>query len=205
MKDSSKLLNFNINRKLGFSELRQVDIELNRNLNFNLDRNLSFNLNRELDIRMKGVVFRAYVCPNCNTQVMRYASRCDGCGVEFEVEKQQPSNSPVAPQRTIKRFHITNTKFSGKTPTTRHKKRQPQTRRREIFGCPNCGTALYVGTSRCSKCNMIFRHTAKSMSERSMSSDSAIYCSYCGYPMSANSSSCSRCNAPRASGAIQRY
>ena len=84
MKDSAKLLSFNVNRNLKFKVFRGVSFNLDRSLDFDNDRDLSFDSGRDLGFGKRGVIFRGYVCPVCGAPVAKDASKCDECDVQFE-------------------------------------------------------------------------------------------------------------------------
>ena len=89
MKDTTKLLNFDPDRKLLFKEFRRVGIQLRRKLTFDSDRNLSFDSTRNLGFGKEGVTFRHFACGNCGTVVDGSAPKCPNCGAWFVTEEQQ--------------------------------------------------------------------------------------------------------------------
>lgn len=87
MKDTTKLLNFNPDRKLLFNEFRRVGITLQRDLLFDSDRTLSFDSGRDLGFGDKGVTFRHFACGNCGEVVDGAAPKCTKCGAWFVTEE----------------------------------------------------------------------------------------------------------------------
>lgn len=142
MRDSTKTLNFKINRLLGFDQSREVDFSVNRDLLFDQDRDLIFNVDRNLDIRARGVVFRGYVCPVCGASVADDAPKCDECGVDFVKAESKPK---IEKKRR---------KPKTKNPQSKSSKRANNVKK--TFQCPVCGQAMYVGTKQCPGCQIEF-------------------------------------------------
>lgn len=171
MKSTSKLLNFNSDRKLKFTVFRDVAIRPNRNLFFNIDRKMLFNPNRQLNFGKKGVVFRTFVCSSCGHEVSPTDTRCVGCGVRFEV---QSSNQKRIARNTASEGRgkrAGNGRAGEKTggvgkggKATAGSGSRGRTKRgktRATFQCPVCGRAMYVGTVRCPGCRLVFDFNKK--------------------------------------------
>ncbi|MFQ5909206.1 MAG: hypothetical protein ACE5IJ_00610 [Thermoplasmata archaeon] len=94
-----KLLNFDLDRRLGFNPDRDLTFSLNRNLIFDVDRELSFDLDRDLGFGKKGVIFRGYVCSSCGALVGPMATRCDECGVTFQAEPRKETAKKAQSKR----------------------------------------------------------------------------------------------------------
>ena len=144
LKDSTKLLGFDLNRRLNFDS--------DRSLAFSMNRNLNFDTNRDLGFGKRGVVFRGYVCPICGASVADDDPRCDECGVEFiQSEAKAKKQKPKAPEK--KRSRPT-----GRRKRTSKSKRSSKKSRgtRKTFQCPVCGHGLYVGTKQCPSCHIEF-------------------------------------------------
>jgi predicted amidophosphoribosyltransferase len=155
MKDSSKLLGFDLNRKLLFSEFRRVDFPSRRKLYFNLDRKLAFDSQRKLPFGRKGIDFRHFVCGRCGTTVDGEAKRCPGCKAVFrKTEEQISSDTKVRPSRDIK--HSKMNKLFGDEYT--EKKKPPPDRRQLGYRCSSCGNNLrYISSHRkwyCDRCRI---------------------------------------------------
>ena len=161
MRDSAKLLNFNLDRELNFHAYRSIDIDTKRSLGFNMYRDLSFDLDRELGFGKRGIVFRGYMCPVCKASVAVDAPQCDECGVRFQAE----------PKKSTKRISREK-KAKSKPPArkapkqkTNKKKTSPKTaaakKIRDTFICPICGIPLYVGTATCPGCGLMFSNSAE--------------------------------------------
>lgn len=197
MKDSSKLLSFNVNRNLKFKEFRGVDFNTGRKLLFDVDRGLSFDVNRDLGFGKRGVVFRGYVCPVCGAPVAKDAAECDECGVQFEQNVRGRKEKPAAQTKKWTRGERQTTK-----PKTRPKSGQ---KRRSTFECPICGKMLYVGTARCPGCDTIFDLKSGSQPDRKVKAQQqgrsaapgVIYCNNCNYRIPPTDRFCRRCGSPR--------
>lgn len=203
MKDSSKLLSFNINRDLKFKIFRGVGFNLNRDLEFNSDRDLSFDSGRDLGFGKRGVIFRGYVCPVCGAPVAKDAAECDECDVQFQrtvTRKEKRSQKKSWDRGEIQR---------SPPKKSRSKKRPPKPpaskARRSTFQCPVCGKLLYVGTSRCPGCDVIFNvDTRKAKSPPKPKARAAapgiVYCLKCNYKIPPADKFCRRCGATRPGG-----
>ncbi len=204
MKDSSKLLSFNINRDLKFKAFRGVGFNLNRNLAFDSDRDLLFDSSRDLGFGKRGVIFRGYVCPVCGAPVAKDAAECDECDVRFErtvtrkeKRSQKKSWDRGKRQRTSPKKSGSAKKSSPKPPASKT--------RRSTFQCPVCGKLLYVGASRCPGCDVIFNtDTRKAKSPPKPQARAAapgiVYCLKCNYKIPPVDKFCRRCGASRPSG-----
>jgi predicted amidophosphoribosyltransferase len=153
---SEGILGFNLNRDLHFDHERRVGFDLNRDLVFNQDRELIFDVDRELNIRMRGVVFRGYVCSKCGAPALPEAKICDECGAEFTKAKEKGDKPKMVWERGKKV-----TKKKPKKPKKAPRKKAPQTRRKKkgkrgTFYCPVCGKLLYVGSNFCTTCGTMF-------------------------------------------------
>jgi ribosomal protein L40E len=203
MKDSAKLLNFNVNRELKFSVYRSVDFNTRRDLSFNLNRDLSFNTNRDLGFGKRGVVFRGYVCPICRAPVAKNAPQCDECGVKFEQPKQQ-AQKPKARQNEWDRDKSTQeadavSKEPAK-PETQKPPRITAPERRSTFACPICSKILYVGIDRCPSCAAQFAASAAVPPPASPDLQAMVFCTSCNFTIPPNDRFCRRCGSPRPKG-----
>jgi len=213
MKDSAKLLNFNVNRELKFSVFRPVDFNTKRDLSFNINRDLSFSSDRDLGFGKRGVVFRGYVCPKCRAPVARDAPQCDECGVKFELPAKQ--QKPKARQNNWDRNSSTQeadaiSKEPVKPAPPRSSRihapekasQAPTPERRSTFGCPVCGKILYVGVDRCPGCAAQF--AASGAVPPPPQGDSGIqtmvFCTSCNYSIPPNDRFCRSCGSPRPKG-----
>ena len=166
MKDSAKLLSFNVNRDLKFKAFRGVNFNVNRDLAFNLDRNLGFDSSRDLGFGKRGVIFRGYVCPVCGAPVAKDAAKCDECNVQFErtvTRKEKRSQKKTWDRGEIKRTPPKKSKSTKKSPP----KPPANKTRRSIFQCPVCGKMLYVGASKCPGCDVSFSTGQKTPAAKS--------------------------------------
>lgn len=194
MKDSAKLLNFNVNRELKFSVFRQVDFNTRRELSFNLNRDLSFLTNRDLGFGKRGVVFRGYVCPVCRSPVAKDALRCDECGVKFEQpakKAQKKASTAPDPSRLAKPDR-------GFGLHTAYKDAVPQ--RRSTFECPGCGKILYVGAEQCPGCMTQFTDNAPPPAppvKPNSEAPKTAACTNCGYGIPPQDRFCRRCGSPK--------
>jgi len=189
MKDSAKLLNFNVNRELKFSVFRQVDFDTRRTLSFNLNRDLSFLTNRDLGFGKRGVVFRGYVCPVCRAPVAKDAPQCDECGVKFEQPAKKASKkAPTAPGTS--RLSSQDRAFTDK--------KAPAPQRRSTFECPGCGKILYVGAEQCPGCMTLFTADAPSPpAPPKAEAPKVVACTNCGYGIPPQDRFCRRCGSPK--------
>lgn len=215
MKDSAKLLNFNVNRELKFSVYRSVDFNTRRELSFNLNRDLSFNTNRDLGFGKRGVVFRGYVCPKCRAPVAKNAPQCDECGVKFEQPaKQQVQKQKLRQNDWDRNMSTQEADAISKEPTkpvtqgpprihNRDNSTHVQTpERRSTFGCPVCGKILYVGVDRCPSCAAQFTASAAvpPLSIGNSDIQTMVFCTNCNYTIPPNDRFCRRCGSPRPKG-----
>ncbi|MCK5397608.1 MAG: hypothetical protein KAJ33_05105 [Thermoplasmata archaeon] len=211
MKDSAKLLTFNVNRDLKFKVFRGVSFNLNRNLAFDSGRDLSFNSKRDLGFGKRGVVFRGYVCPVCGAPVAKDASKCDECGVKFEktvTRKEDRAKKKTWARGTRERTKPKKPKASKKSAssTTIAKKSPPKSpagrQRRSTFQCPVCSKLLYVGATKCPGCNVIFNTGQKvpATKKPTRSAPQEVFCQSCNFKIPPTDKFCRRCGAPRPKG-----
>ncbi len=211
MKNSSKLLNFNINRDLKFKVFREVKFNLDRDLFFNFDRDLSFDVNRDLGFGKRGVVFRGYVCPVCGAPVTKDALECDDCHVKFEqisTRKEKRSQKKTWDRGDRKQTPSKKSK-APKKPAAKKIQSKPlvSKQRRSTFGCPVCGKLLYVGTQKCPGCDVVFSANPKIPAKKSppkqhqrATAPGVVYCVKCNYSIPPVDKFCRRCGASRPSG-----
>lgn len=205
MKDSSKLLSFNINRDLKFKAFREVCFNLNRDLKFDSDRDLSFDSSRDLGFGKRGIIFRGYVCPVCGAPVAKDAANCDECKVQFEQSvTRKEKRSQKKPWDRGERQHTpakksTSKKSPAKPPASKT--------RRSTFQCPVCGKLLYVGASKCSGCDVTFSDGQKVPATKSPPKSQAmaaapgiVHCPKCNYNIPPVDKFCRRCGASRPGG-----
>lgn len=215
MKDSSKLLSFNINRDLKFKAFRVADFNPDRDLAFDLNRNLSFDSGRDLGFGKRGVIFRGYVCPVCGAPVAKDASKCDECDVQFErtvtrKEKRSQKKSWARGERSKtppKKSKSRKSKSSAKAPKKVPSKQPASKQRRSTFQCPVCGKLLYVGTSVCPSCDVSFSAGRKVPTKKSPPRQQAraaapgiVYCQKCNYSIPPTDKFCRRCGSTRPKG-----
>jgi hypothetical protein len=190
MKDSAKLLNFNVNRELKFAVFRQVEFDPRRDLSFNLNRDLNFDLHRDLGFGKRGVVFRGYVCPVCRAPVARDALRCDECGVRFEqpAKKAPKKKAQVSPGAS--RLASQDRMDGARTA--------PAPQRRSTFECPVCGKILYIGAEQCPGCMTQFMANAPIPPNRpGAGAPKIVACANCGYGIQPQDRFCRRCGSPK--------
>ncbi len=209
MKDSAKLLNFNVNRELKFSVFRQVDFDARRELSFNLNRGLSFKSQRDLGFGKRGVIFRGYVCPACRAPVAKDAPMCDECGVKFE-QQSKPASKPKVPktQKAMPSARKPNIPKAKPSPT------KPAPQRRSTFECPVCSKILYVGVGICPGCSTRFttdapppyQTPAAGASSQSRTTErqapqpgipTTRPCANCGFGIPPQDRFCPRCGTPK--------
>ena len=204
MKDSSKLLSFNVNRDLKFKAFRGVGFNVNRNLAFDSDRDLLFDSSRDLRFGKLGVIFRGYVCPVCGAPVAKDASKCDECDVQFEktvTRKQKRSQKKTWDRGEIKRTPSNKSHSTKKSPP----KSPASKTRRSTFQCPVCDKLLYVGASKCPGCDVIFNEESRKAKSPPRSRERAaapgiVYCLKCNYKIPPVDKFCRRCGASRPHG-----
>jgi len=207
MKDSSKLLTFNVNRDLKFKVFRNVNFNLDRDLAFNLNRNLIFDVNRDLGFGKRGVIFRGYVCPVCGAPVAKDASECDECGVKFEQTTTRKEKRKQKKKWDRGERHQTkpgrSTSASGSATKKAASKPSTSQQRRSTFQCPVCGKVLYVGAARCPGCDTVFsagqtlpESDDRPGQERAAASET-VFCETCGFSIPPTDKFCRRCGAPR--------
>ena len=200
MKDSSKLLSFNINRDLKFKAFRGVGFNLNRNLSFDSDRDLTFDSSRDLGFGKRGVIFRGYVCPVCGAPVAKDASKCDECDVQFErtVTRKEKRSQKKSWDRGERRKSPPKKSKSKKSPP----KSPSRKTRRSTFQCPVCGKLLYVGTSKCPGCDVVFNEETRKAKSKPIQKERAaapgiVYCIKCNSKIPPVDKFCRRCGATR--------
>ena len=208
MKDSSKLLSFNINRDLKFKAFRGVGFDVRRNLAFDSNRDLLFDSSRDLGFGKRGVIFRGYVCPVCGAPVAKDASKCDECGVQFE--KTITRKEKRSQKKTWDRGERQRAPPKKSAPKSSAAKKSPpkppaSKQRRSTFQCPVCGKLLYMGTSRCPGCDVIFNEEPRQAVESPPKSKARaaapgiVYCLKCNYQIPPTDKFCRRCGATRPS------
>jgi predicted amidophosphoribosyltransferase len=206
MKDSSKMLNFNLNRTLKFDTGRSVNFDINRTLEFNSDRDLEFDLNRDLGIRNRGVVFRGYVCPVCGASVAKDAINCDECSVRFKPMEETTTKTESSWERGKKVASSSSKKHrsgSKKSKTGSKKSGKKRQGRRETFQCPVCGKLLYRGTAVCPGCDLEFitSGSGKKKAHQKPKHTQQPICSSCGYKLPSGDRFCRRCGSAVKKGA----
>jgi hypothetical protein len=154
MKDTTKLLNFNPDRKLVFPEFRQVDINLKRDLTFDSERNLEFDPQRELKFGKKGVTFRHFACGNCGQVVDGAAPKCTKCGAWFVTEE-----TAVKSDTEVKTSNgATHTKMKDHFGEEYKMGLRSQTKQQPKYHCNSCGGDLrYIQSRRkwyCDRCKV---------------------------------------------------
>jgi ribosomal protein L37AE/L43A len=154
MKNTTKLLNFNPDRKLLFNEYRRVDIPLRRDLIFDTDRELSFDSERDLPYGERGVTFRHFACGNCGQVVEGSAPKCPKCGAWFVSEETQVI-SDTKVKASLGATHSGMTEHFGaeyKMGLRSPPKQQPR------YHCNSCGSDLrYIQSRRkwyCDRCKV---------------------------------------------------
>ena len=221
MKDSAKLLNFNVNRELKFSVFRPIDFDPRRALSFNVNRNLSFSSRRDLGFGKHGVVFRGYVCSVCGSPVAKDAPQCDACGVKFEQSVKQQAQkqredywgrnqsiqeADKPPTETTQQPHqnppIRKAPAKASPPQVRTSPPQAQTpQRRNSFECPVCSRILFVGVTQCPSCSTQFgTPSAVPSLQPNPTVQTVVFCASCNYNISPNDRFCRRCGSPRPKG-----
>jgi len=80
MYDSRQLLQFLVDRRLGFNSDRNLGFNSDRNLLFNCDRNLLFDPERDIPFGKVSPVFRGQACPNCKNLINPLEEACRHCG-----------------------------------------------------------------------------------------------------------------------------
>lgn len=199
MKDSTKLLNFNVNRELKFQVFRKPDIAPMRSLSFNSKRELLFSAGRELGFGKRGVVFRGYICPVCKAPVARDAPHCDECGVKFEQAVKAAPRAAKTKSEQYRSFEMSQPKAPPKNkghPPKSAQQTVPPPKAKPTFQCPVCNSVLYVGTSQCPGCMTSFISTAPPQQTRI---PPIVSCARCNYQIPASDMFCRRCGSPRPS------
>ncbi|MBA3044886.1 MAG: zinc ribbon domain-containing protein [Candidatus Thermoplasmatota archaeon] len=204
MKDSAKLLNFNVNRELNFSVFRSVDVNTRRALSFQINRDLNFSSNRDLGFGKRGVVFRGYVCPICGAPVAKNAPQCAECGVKFE----QPAKEQKKEIRQNEWDRELGNQEPDQAPDKPTRKASPKSsrvqapERRSTFGCPVCGKVLYVGTERCPGCAAQFTSSTAIPPPPQGNSDvqTTVICTNCNSSIQPKDQFCRRCGSARPKG-----
>jgi len=154
MKDTTKLLNFDPDRRLLFNEFRRVDIPMRRNLIFDTDRELSFDSQRDLKFGKKGVTFRHFACGNCGQVVDGSAPKCPTCGAWF-VTEETPVKSDTQVVASEGATHSGMKEHFGDEYQERAKSQPAQHPR---YRCNSCGGDLrYIQSRRkwyCDRCKV---------------------------------------------------
>ncbi len=203
MKDSSKLLSFNVNRDLKF-KARGVDFNVRRNLAFDSDRDLFFDFRRDLGFGKRGVIFRGYVCPVCGAPVAKDAAKCDECDVQFErtVTRKEKRSQKKTWSRGKRQRSTPKKSAAKKSPPKQPTPKKTSKQRRSTFSCPVCGKLLYVGASRCPGCDMVFSTGQKvpkspPKSQARVTAPGIVYCQKCNYKIPPVDKFCRRCGSTR--------
>lgn len=154
MKDTTKLLNFNPDRRLLFNEFRRVGIPLRRDLIFDSNRDLSFDSQRDLRFGKEGVTFRHFACGNCGQVVDGAAPKCPKCGAWFVTEGEEvKSDTEVKASHGVE--HSKMAEHFGDDYQERKKTAPPQHPR---YRCNSCGADLrYIQSRRkwyCDRCKV---------------------------------------------------
>jgi predicted amidophosphoribosyltransferase len=162
MKDSSKMLNFNLNRTLAFESDRRIGFSPDRELLFSSSRELLFDLDRELDIRSRGVVFRGYICSGCRADVSRDAEVCNGCGAVLEQVSDEVLNFDhkrnllFDPERDVGFDSDRDLIFDSERELSFDMSRVLKIRKRGVVfrgrRCPKCGAPTFPEAFVCDEC-----------------------------------------------------
>ncbi len=157
MRDSSKLLNFDLNRQLLFTVFRPVEFPTQRDLLFDLDRSLSFDSRRVLPFGKKGVDFRQFVCGRCGVVVPGDAQRCPNCEGLFASEDEPiTSTTRVRPSENV--AHSKMKDYFGEE--YRESVGPAAKRRPPTYHCNSCGNNLRYITARgkwyCDRCRIYY-------------------------------------------------
>ena len=162
MKNSSKLLNFDLNRQLEFSVFRGVGFSSQRDLHFDLNRSLSFDSQRILPFGKKGVDFRQFVCGRCGVIVDGEAERCPNCKARF-LSDEEPIESSTLVKSSKKVTHSKMEEYFGEEYVEEVK--PPPIRRAPVYRCPSCGKNLrYIPPQKkwyCSRCKIYIGTTPR--------------------------------------------
>jgi predicted RNA-binding Zn-ribbon protein involved in translation (DUF1610 family) len=155
MKDSSKLLGFTPDRKLLFSEFRDVDFIIERDLQFDSERELQFDSQRELPFGKKGVNFRHFICGGCGEVVDGEAKRCPKCRSVFKsTDEEIKSDTKVTLSEEIE--HTNMKEHFGREYVEHREEHEHQ--REASYRCRSCGNDLrYISSRRkwyCDRCRI---------------------------------------------------
>ena len=192
MKDSSQMLNFNCNRNLNFDTTRGVSFDTDRALYFDSERDLMFDVNRDLGIRMRGVIFRGYVCPVCGASVAKDAAECDECFVRFK----PIDDPPEPPKEHWDRGRKVKSSGRRKSKPKTSKKKKKSSKTKSTFECPVCGKLLYTGTAECPGCGLEFILKDKGRKKVTVKPPAQPTCTSCGYRIPKGDRFCRRCGSP---------
>jgi DNA-directed RNA polymerase subunit M/transcription elongation factor TFIIS len=154
MKDSTKLLGFNLNRRLLFSEFRGVDFSSQRDLLFDLNRDLLFDSDRDLPFGEKGVDFRHFICGGCGTVVNGEAVSCPKCKAHFKSDEESIYSDTIV-SRSEDVAHSKMKEYFGKEYTEQHTSHPHKPSK---YRCRSCGSNIRYIQSRgkwyCDRCRI---------------------------------------------------
>ena len=128
MIDSRQLLQFVVDRSLGFDHDRALGFDPERNLLFGEYRDLCFDCDRELNFGKFGLVFRGQACPNCKALVDPDKGVCRNCGTVVQAQRR--------------------------TVTKKRPGRRKRTRTGSMQICPNCSYKIPSDAVYCPRCRV---------------------------------------------------
>ena len=145
MYDSRQLLQFMVDRRLGFNSDRNLGFNSDRNLLFNAERNLLFDCDRDIPFGKVGPVFRGQACPNCRNLIHPLEDTCRRCG------------NKVVPLRTV----VPQQKYAP-SPKRKRAPRPPRTTPQQVQVvdegakqiCPNCSLKIPSDAVYCPRCRV---------------------------------------------------
>ena len=134
MYDSRQLLQFAVDRNLGFDYERDLGFDPERSLFFDSERDLSFDCERDLPFGIHGPVFRGQACPNCKNLIHPIEGQCRACGTK------------VTPMRSITR--------TKKRPKRSKEKVERAEEVTALQICPNCSFKIPADAVYCPRCRV---------------------------------------------------
>ena len=151
MYDSRQLLQFMVDRRLGFDSDRNLGFDAERNLLFNSERNLLFDSTRNLPFGKTGPVFRGQACPNCRNLINSLEDTCRHCGGHVVPLRKVVPEKKVATQ-PYRKQRIEQQAPTHGAPTAPRQVQVVEEGAKQI--CPNCSLKIPADAVYCPRCRV---------------------------------------------------
>jgi RNA polymerase subunit RPABC4/transcription elongation factor Spt4 len=143
MFDSRQLLQFVVDRKLGFKSNRNLTFNQNRTLLFNYQRQLGFDMDRDLPFGKHGPVFRGRACPKCKALVPPLDDVCMECGTSLP---------PLRRRTAAQASRVQRTQAEQRARQVTKPADKPQAASTMV--CPNCALKIPTDSVYCPRCRV---------------------------------------------------